>query len=95
MMTWIKLILDGEEIEDTAGCNDIKEVERLYRDFYGKRFGGIIDWGVLTTEQIEERFKKDRFYYEDDDEYTPSATAGDYSPSCPWNAPGMSVSDFI
>lgn len=24
-----------------------------------------------------------------------SATAGDYSPSCPWNAPGMSVSDFI
>ena len=31
----------------------------------------------------------------DDDYYTPSATAGDYSPSCPWNAPGMSVSDFI
>lgn len=29
------------------------------------------------------------------EEYTPSATAGDYSPSCPWNAPGMSVSDFI
>lgn len=24
-----------------------------------------------------------------------SATAGDYSPSCPWNAEGMSVSDFI
>lgn len=33
--------------------------------------------------------------WEPEDEYTPSATAGDYSPSNPWNAPGMSVSDFI
>ena len=31
----------------------------------------------------------------EDDEHTPSATNGDYSPSCPWNAPGMSISDFI
>lgn len=28
-------------------------------------------------------------------EYTPCATFGDYSPSCPWNAPGMSIRDFI
>ena len=33
--------------------------------------------------------------WEDDWYYTPSSTRGDYSPSCPWNAPGMSVSDFI
>lgn len=32
---------------------------------------------------------------EDNRPYTPSATNGDYSPSCPWNAPGMSISDFI
>ena len=32
---------------------------------------------------------------EDDEDYTPSATAGDYSPSNPWDAPGMSISDFI
>ena len=31
----------------------------------------------------------------DDDEYIPSAENGDYSPSCPWNAPGMSIKDFI
>ena len=31
----------------------------------------------------------------EDDEYCPSATAGDYSPSNPWDAPGMSVRDFI
>ena len=31
----------------------------------------------------------------EEDEYCPSATAGDYSPSCPWNAPGCSISMFI
>ena len=30
-----------------------------------------------------------------DDEYTPSSTRGDYSPSNPWDAPGMSIRDFI
>ena len=32
---------------------------------------------------------------DDDYEYTPSAENGDYSPSNPWDAPGMSISDFI
>ena len=27
--------------------------------------------------------------------YTPSATNGDYSPSNPWDAPGMSIDMFI
>lgn len=27
--------------------------------------------------------------------YTPSSTNGDYSPSNPWDAPGMSIRDFI
>ena len=31
----------------------------------------------------------------DDEDYIPSSTNGDYSPSNPWDAPGMSVSDFI
>lgn len=31
---------------------------------------------------------------EDEDDYT-SASRGDYGPSCPWNAPGMKVSDFL
>ena len=33
--------------------------------------------------------------YDEDEFYTPSATRGDYSPSNPWDAPGMSVKDFI
>ena len=31
----------------------------------------------------------------EDKEYTPSSSNGDYNPSCPWKAPGMSISDFI
>ena len=33
--------------------------------------------------------------FELEDEYIPSATCGDYGPSNPWDAPGMSISDFI
>ena len=33
--------------------------------------------------------------YEENDRYTRSSTAGDYGPSNPWDAPGMSISDFI
>lgn len=44
--------------------------------------------------QIEYEFDIDgvRSY---DDDYTPSAENGDYSPSNPWDAPGMKLSDFI
>lgn len=31
----------------------------------------------------------------EENEYTPSAENGDYSPSNPWDAPGMSIKDFI
>ena len=31
----------------------------------------------------------------EDEEYVPSAENGDYSPSNPWDAPGMNVWDFI
>lgn len=27
--------------------------------------------------------------------YVPSSTNGDYGPSNPWDAPGMSISDFL
>lgn len=47
-------------------------------------------WGQESSSSYEEEFDD----YEEDD-YTPSSTRGDYSPSNPWDAPGMSVSDFI
>lgn len=33
--------------------------------------------------------------YDEEDDYCPSSTNGDYSPSNPWDAPGMSIRDFI
>lgn len=33
--------------------------------------------------------------YNDENDYTPSAENGDYSPSDPWNAPGCSIDMFI
>ena len=29
------------------------------------------------------------------EDYIPSSTRGDYGPSNPWDAPGMSIHDFI
>lgn len=44
---------------------------------------------------VEEAEKFPMEYPDEEEYYTPSATRGDYSPSCPWNAPGMSIHDFI
>lgn len=64
----------------------------------------------LTDEQLEdyiehfndpepeinyEELESESTEYWEDEYYTPSCTAGDYSPSNPWNAPGMSIRDFI
>lgn len=64
----------------------------------------------LTDEQLEdyiehfndpepeinyEELESENMEYWEDEYYTPSCTAGDYSPSNPWNAPGMSIRDFI
>jgi hypothetical protein len=50
-----------------------------------------------TQEEILEEIANNNFDDEDlgDDEYIPSSTNGDYSPSNPWDAPGMSIKDFI
>lgn len=44
---------------------------------------------------IEEICKAEAEYYQSDKEYYTSCTAGDYGPSNPWDAPGMSIRDFI
>lgn len=54
-------------------------------------------WGDLVF-QIEWEFDVDGIRSEceeDDEDYIPSSTNGDYSPSDPWNVPGMSIKDFI
>lgn len=59
-------------------------------------------YSMTTTEEEEIKEAADCEKYEEgnpscfeDEEYCPSSTNGDYSPSNPWDAPGMSIHDFI
>lgn len=72
---------------------------RAYNTMFGIDY--CFYYETTTTEAEEIEAAKDCRRYEEgtpacyeDDEYT-SATNGDYSPSSPWNAPGMSIRDFI
>lgn len=49
---------------------------------------------IITAESCS-HFSEGTPYCLEKDNYCPSVTAGDYSPSSPWNAPGMSIYDFI
>jgi hypothetical protein len=49
---------------------------------------GSIDFSGGEVDEIE-------YTLEELGEYIPSAENGDYSPSNPWDAPGMKQSDFI
>ena len=74
-----------------------------YRMFSGwDCLESCMDYEMATTEEEEIEAAKDCPRYEEGtpsclerDEYCPSATNGDYSPSNPWDAPGMSIRDFI
>lgn len=49
---------------------------------------------IMTAESCP-KFKEGTPYCLEPDNYCPSAYARDYSPSNPWDAPGMSIHDFI
>ena len=59
------------------------------------------DYEMCAGEEDERRAAKDCPKYEQgipecwEEEPPRSASAGDFSPSAPWLAPGMSISDFI
>ena len=53
---------------------------------------------ALDADYIDEAIEEVSANLDDvinDIKYTPSASNGDYSPSNPWDAPGMSIKDFI
>ena len=58
-----------------------------------------IGYEMETTENSEaevcSKYEEGKPSCYEDDDYTPSSTNGDYSPGNPWDAPGMSISDFI
>ena len=73
-------------------CDNCKH--RAYNSYFGTEY--CLDY-ELADDPIACARDCTRYCYEEPEEndYMPSATNGDYSPSCPWNAPGMSVKDFI
>ena len=83
-----------------ANCKHRMSVSR-YEDFRGRPlYEPCIGYEMAgTTEEEIETAKGCSMYVLDDrkpeERYTPSATNGDYSPGNPWDAPGMSIHDFI
>ena len=86
---------DDEEIAEFLGkgteCKrKCKECARYFKDPHNLCYLAEIDevdGNSEACEDFEESYKED--------EYTPSATKGDYSPSCPWDAPGCSIGMFL
>ena len=92
-------LLDDEEREGWSrqAAEDMVADQRRYE----------IDHGITPREYdacdlyetIAELIAQDSFEIDSeeplDDECTPPASAGDYSPGNPWDAPGMSIGDFI
>lgn len=87
-------ITDPEELEEVlsqcyTGRDFIDEcsgdVEKAKRLFY------YCDWQHPSSAMDELTDDEE----ENTDNTAPSSTGGDYSPSNPWDTPGMSVSDFI
>ncbi len=64
---------------------------RANEEFITLDKGYVIPGLIDAASFAEVRTEYPKFYAED---YR-SATMGDYSPSNPWDAPGMSISDFI
>lgn len=65
--------------------------------FYESMFG-MEPCGVYEMDECDARDTTCPRYEletEEDREYCPSSTARDYGPGNPWDAPGMSIRDFI
>lgn len=72
--------------------NDLNVVLVDCSRYEGSKYVSEYRWFEVPEDFEEE---EDDDIEEDMEDYTPSSTNGDYSPSNPWDAPGMSTSDFI
>lgn len=76
-------------------CGNCKR--RFYESYFS--IETCIGYEYAETDEAEIKEALSCAKYEEDDgadrNYCPSSTARDYSPSNPWDAPGMSVRDFI
>ena len=92
--------------EQIAEQKEWLKLDPEYADRFDSWIDGLREELAKTPEQREEESRRfceelaereaELLYQElHDNHYCPSCTAGDYSPGNPWNAPGMSIHDFI
>ena len=80
-----------------------EEISDMLKGYDSLELLGIVyDWAeeycLIDAEDTVEFFEskiEEMYEQEIDNDYIPSSTNGDYSPSNPWDAPGMKMSDFI
>ena len=80
MLSWIECVCER------TNCRFYDTVLETHTEEELDKLQDEYDEYVMDFEGIE---------FEEDEDYIPSSTNGDYSPSNPWDAPGMSIHDFI
>ena len=92
---WAEHVL--EDIQGYADTADIQIPEKEAEAAAEKYVNGEYDCNLSYWENIHNLLEKQKDDDVSDEEvhYSSSSTAGDYSPSHPWDAPGMSIKDFI
>lgn len=110
-MAYMIFVTDGDDEEIARGTLDSarealdsmqEEIDSPFHETKPHDSDDDEDYDEITQEMIDEYeghgpgfddYEEGFFRYRGN--YCPSAENGDYSPSCPWNAPGMSIRDFI
>jgi len=83
---------------DSAGAvpNEWEASYESFTDAYNKFKSEIEGSKYWSKPFLRDRFELDYgCLYDDGTPYSRSASNGDYGPSDPWNAPGMTISDFL
>ena len=76
------------QLDNSISEDEFEDVcESIFNAYIDNVDNPDLDIWYLVDEELTARGYKD--------DYIPSSTNGDYSPSHPWDAPGMKISDFI
>ena len=81
---------DGSYVDDSVAVDHEAMKAYLYMVDVAELSTTEAEHFGLDMEQYKEAIEEDA-----DDHAAPSSAGGDYSPANPWDAPGMSPSDFI
>lgn len=97
-----RVITKEEDIESVKSCYEYSSEEEFeeWLDYLRKDLKKtpeeLEEESRIACEEMAEREAQELYdELHGNDDYCPSSTAGDYSPSNPWDAPGMSIRDFI